>query len=128
MKLTVEQINEAIKNLTETEKDQVSDGYHTIKELYDHRIRLFIEYLKLRYKSDKHFKISSEIWKSLSHSDGSKYEGWFILGIYKEKGFQISYHLPINYWEECYFADTLEQAPEFDGHTSEQVLERLKSL
>ena len=31
-------------------------------------------------------------------------------------------------WEETNFAKTLDKAPEFDGHTPADVLERIKSL
>ena len=51
------------------------------------------------------------------------------MGIFKEKGKQITYHLPEKYWEEVSdFASVLEKAPEFDGHTPEDVLERLNKL
>lgn len=50
------------------------------------------------------------------------------MGINKDKGEQITYHLPIKYWEECSFAPILEKAPEWDGHTPADVLNRLKSL
>ena len=46
----------------------------------------------------------------------------------KEKGKQITYHIPLDRWDECEFAETLDKAPEFDGHTSQDVLERLKDL
>ena len=51
------------------------------------------------------------------------------MGIGKEKGKQITYHLPARYWHEvCEFAEILEKAPEWDGHTSDDVLKRLASL
>lgn len=40
----------------------------------------------------------------------------------------ISYHLPLSKWDECAFANEFEKAPEWDGHTSNDVLERLKQL
>lgn len=58
----------------------------------------------------------------------SKYYGWFILGINREKGKQISYHVPLKRWKETDFAQTLDKAPKFDGHTSQDVLNRLKTL
>lgn len=50
------------------------------------------------------------------------------MGIGSVKGEQITYHIPIERWKETDFARTINQAPEFDGHTSEDVLERLKDL
>ena len=66
------------------------------------------------------------VWRSKAHSDGSVWDGWFVLGIFKETGRQITYHLPMSKWEECNFADTLDKAPVWDGHSPEDVLERLK--
>lgn len=103
---------------------QVSDGYHTIEELYDHRITLFIALC--RVYADTHYPIKT--WRSKLHSDSTSINGWFIMGIGKEEGKQISYHLPVARWDETDFAETLDRAPEWDGHTSTDVLNRLKAL
>ncbi len=105
------------------------DGYHTFDELYEHRITLFIalcRYLSVKgvFKNPPHL----QSWRSTFHSDGTEWRGWFILGIGKKKGEQITYHLPESKWSETDFAETLPHAPEFDGHTSEDVLQRLKRL
>lgn len=112
--------------ITGGDEMQVSDGFHTMDELYDHRITLFIALL--RYIATSISASFDECWRSKLHSDGSSFEGWFILGIYKEKGKQITYHLPLDRWDETEFAQTLDKAPEFDGHTAADVLERLKKL
>lgn len=104
------------------------DGYHTFDELYEHRIRLWITLCRYFIQGKASYD-SRNVWMSKLHSDGSSFDGWFIMGIAKEKGNQITYHLPIKYWEECEkTAEVLEQAPEFDGHTSDDVLERIKKL
>lgn len=97
----------------------ISDGYHTFDELYEHRIILYIALCK---------SMPSRVWRSKLHSDGSKYEGWFILGINKKKGSQITYHIPLSYWEDTNFSETLDCAPEWDCHTSKDVLFRLRQL
>lgn len=103
---------------------QITDGYHTFEELYTHRIELYVALCKI-IKGN----FSVPVWASTKHSDGSSYDNWFILGIYKDKGRQITYHLPSNYWSEvCEFAEILEQAPEFDGHSSADVIDRIKKL
>lgn len=112
---------------------QVSDGYHTIADLYDHRITLFIALCRYVKRIDYPFRLSGQsarrVWRSKTHSDGkSAYEGWFLMGIGSEKGKQISYHLPLSRWDETDFAMTLDIAPEWDGHTSQDVLNRLKTL
>lgn len=105
---------------------KVSDGYHTIAELYDHRITLFIAICRL---ADELFNTTNRTWRSKFHSDGNPaYEGWYIMGIGLKKGEQISYHIPLSRWDETNFAATLDKAPEWDGHTSADVLERLKTL
>lgn len=106
----------------------VSDGYHTFGELYDHRIALF--QLACRYIADNDtlYGGSKSVWKSKFHSDGSTFEGWFVMGINYKPGEQVTYHLPISEWGNCWYAVELEKAPEFDGHTSADVLKRLREL
>ena len=55
------------------------------------------------------------------------FHGWFIVGIREESGRQITYHLPERFWPEATsIARVLERAPVWDGHTSADVLVRLK--
>lgn len=107
------------------EEMQVSDGYHTMDELYEHRIVLFIALCKQIEEVDENTIGPNRVWRSKLHSDGSEYEGWFIMGINIEKGSQISYHLPMRVWNITNFADTLDKAPEWDKHSSTDVLYRL---
>ena len=112
------------------ERMQVSDGSHTMDELYEHRYMLFIALCRYVYYHD--VKISGankSIWKTHMHSDGNPaYDGYFLLGINKEKGTQISYHLPNKFYDGIDFAEVLDKAPEWDGHTSGDVLFRLTNL
>lgn len=110
----------------EGEDLEVSDGYHTFDELYEHRIELWITVCRLNYNDPQYQNTS--VWRSKLHSDGSSFDGWFILGITKPNGQQLSYHLPMDRWGDTEFAPTIEKAPDFDGHTSQDVLERLKTL
>lgn len=103
--------------------DLVSDGYHTFGELYDHRITLYIALCKIISATDV-----TNVWRSRKHSDGSVWDNWFILGINVEKGKQMTYHIPETRWTEVEFAVTLNKAPEYDGHTAEDVLKRLKMI
>lgn len=96
---------------------EVSDGYHTFNELYEHRNRLFLLVMEsFAYRS----------WISKLHSDGSKLEGWFLAGMDLRTG-TITYHLPDYLWDLAVQtkAEVLERAPEWDGHTSSDVLERI---
>lgn len=114
----------------EGETLEVSDGYHTFDELYDHRITLYIALCRTLNQLDRlpggpRF----DVWRSKRHGDGELCFGTgtqYVLGIYKQPGKQITYHIPIERWNETDFAETLDRAPEWDGHTSDEVLARLK--
>ena len=133
-----------IIQLSEIPTNMISDGYHTFGELYEHRITNFIALCRMidatypnvmlvsQIEPDtiKRVDIGNPIWRSLKHSDGELAFGgtWFVLGINKEAGKQITYHLPIDKWDDCSFANDLEIAPEWDSHMSSDVLERLAKL
>lgn len=106
----------------------VSDGFHTFDELYGHRIALFIALCKaLRTEQAPRY----HTWRSKRHSNGEICFGTgtqYVLGLGSEPGKQITYHIPIERWDETEFAETLEKAPEWDGHSSFDVLERLALL
>ena len=122
--LTTGELNYLIKN-NGIDTNGISDGYHTFGELYAHRIELWIAFLKSLAPTANPDEI---VWRSKANDKGEVWEGWFLLGRSYTPGKQISYHLPIDRWEECDFAEELEQAPPFDGHTSNDVLERLKNI
>ena len=115
----------------------VSDGYHTMEELYEHRIRLYLALVKIYDNYITPLSCEVACWKSKLHDDGSSYEGWFLLGMTVVKPdpkfgpdvtkFDISYHIPMKYW---HLANVMElaKAPPYDGYTSNDVLERLFRL
>lgn len=106
----------------------VSDGYHTFNELYEHRITLYIALCKKIMKEDVDKNtLDNYVWKSKLHADGSEFEGWFILGIGQNAGKQITYHLPLKKWDDI-DCDIVDKAPEWDKHTPEDVLRRIKNL
>ena len=101
------------------EPGQVSDGFHTFDELYDHRCVLFAILIS-------NLRVTTT-WKSRLHSDGSSWPGWFIAGLEIEPGKQITYHLPEKYWDICN-VEQFDRAPEWDGHSSADVLSRIIAL
>lgn len=119
---TIEQVVNRIIGVCD--KKKISDGYHTFGELYDHRNMLFIALCKALAFGESLLPI----WRAKKHSDGSSYDGLFVLGIGEKPGQQITYHVSTKYWEVCDFAYTPDRAPEYDGHTSEDVLVRLLTL
>ncbi len=100
----------------ECDVGNVSDGFHTFNELYSHRCTLFAALMKA------HKDIS---WKSKLHSDGTMFDDWFIAGMNLPTG-MITYHLPLDhFWSKLDDINELEYAPEWDGHTSDDVINRL---
>lgn len=100
-----------------------SDGYHTFDELYEHRHALFLALCR-RIAGQR----PDRVWRSTLHYDGTSFTSWFVMGIDRLPGEQITYHLPMYLWDETNFATTLERAPEWDGHTPTDVVVRLKRI
>lgn len=105
----------------------ISDGYHTFNELYEHRIALFKALSRAIMDMGEAATVSRLVWKTKTYFNGSPVQdGWFLAGIGDIGDLQISYHIPISEWD-TWPAD-IEHAPEFDGHTSADVLKRLGEL
>lgn len=89
--------------------ENTSDGYHTFRELYDHRIALFIALMR------SHPTIS---WVSPTADPN-----WLLGGMNLPTG-TISYHMPASVWPLRGIL-TLETLPPWDGHTPADVVDRL---
>lgn len=106
------------------DKGLISDGYHTFNELYEFRkvynAALFNEW---------HNQGKYEVHKSYKHSDGELAfgGGWFIVVAILPTG-QISNHYESKDWDLFKVKEVDKAIYDFDGHTSEDVLTRLKSL
>ena len=76
--------------MNEDKMGEVSDGYHTFDELYEHRHSLMLALMRcLPYCS----------WFSRCHDDGSSFDGWFICGIdLPRANGTVTYHLPERLW------------------------------
>ena len=103
-------------NLTDL-PGHASDGHHTFDELYLHRAVLFSVILAAYPERG---------WKSWEHDDGTMHDGMFIVGIKTPQG-QATYHYKADMWD-LFDVKEVEKAPEFDGHTPDDVLDRLLSL
>ena len=97
---------------------ETSDGYHTFNELYHHRAVLFSVIVKA---------FQEKAWKARLHHDGTMYDGMFIVGIDTPEG-QASYHYDIDPYWDMFECKELERAPEWDGHTPSQAIERIGKL
>lgn len=83
--LEVEKVNRRIQqSLPEEQKELVSDGYHTFKELYAHRVALFVALCNAIYDRNLNWNNNKDVqsvyqenefpWKSLKHADGTMYD------------------------------------------------------
>lgn len=110
----------------------ISDGFHTFGELYEFRLALTVALFKQIARDKTHRGQPNPTWRSKLHSDGTMFDGFFIVGMdtWTNEGElrQITFHYTIEAWDLFDFAEVLEKAPEWDGHTSKDVLERLKAL
>ena len=117
------EINELVKNDFSVEK--LSDGFHSFEELYQFRISynaaLFNEWHLQNNKYGVH--------KSIRHFDGEMCfgGGWFVVCASLPSG-QITNHYKIKFWDFFQIPEERNCLLEFDGHTSADVLERLKAL
>lgn len=113
------------------EADSVSDGHHTMSELYNHRHALFCALCKIYDNYITPFNTRVHCWKSRLHADGTMFEGWFIAGMtitqFDTSVKYVTYHLPIEWWDKFKIIE-MKKAPEWDGHTSNDVLARLMEL
>jgi hypothetical protein len=119
----VKKINVQIATLNNTEG--ISDGFHTFKELYDIRLAynsvLFNEWAA-QNKYDVH--------KSKKHNDGLypfDDPNWFIVVAVLPTG-QISNHYTMEHWDKFNCVEEPTAKYPFDGHTTQDVIDRLISL
>lgn len=130
-----------INNLVQDSKftGQVSDGYHTFEELYEFRkiynaalFNLWADAPVLReHKDDPNENLAAkhDVHKSWKHYDGELCfgGGWFIVVAMLPTG-QISNHYEAKDWDLFKIPETECAKYPFDGHTAQDVLERLKQL
>lgn len=108
------------------------DEYHSMHELYEHRMALNIalfNYMHMTHASILGVKVANEnpiAMKSKLHADGTMFEGYFIVMAITPEG-QISYHYNLKHWDK-FNIPVVERTPVWDGHTSFQVMERLMKL
>ena len=132
--------------------NELSDGYHTYDELYEFRKMynavLFNEWAINYYEVLKdyegidvetlHFEIQNflniiepkyNVHKSWKHHDGELCfgGGWFIVSAMLPTGL-ISNHYKVEDWDLFKVPEVEKALYEFDGHTSQDVLHRLKNL
>ncbi len=144
--ITTEEINKAIID-KEIDPNLINDGYHTFKELYEFRkvynAALFNEwatnYIQVTevkkkgedfvYKKLEPTEVRYNVHKSWKHFDGELCfgGGWFIVVAVLPTG-QISNHYKAEDWDLFKIPEVEKALFEFDGHTPQDVINRLKAL
>jgi len=122
--LRVNKINEMIMKYkldSNFSSKEISDGHHTFRELYHHRIVMFATICNL---------FSDISWKSKKHYDEENdpmYNGSFIVGINTPDG-MATYHIKLEYWD-MFNIPEIDRAPKYDGeYSSDDVIKRIYSL
>ncbi len=98
----------------------ISDGYHTFEDYINMRNRYFMALCETYYDLS---------WKSRNHFDEKNdpmFGGDFIAGINTPTGV-IAQHIKLKYWDELNVKE-VDNAPQYDGYTEEDVEHRVKSL
>lgn len=141
------------KGIMETPSDLrglYSDGFHTFDELYEVRMvlnaTLFNEWANLnptKYECKTEFSTVKfeydpvidgntpkyNVHKSKRHFSGEECfgGGWFIVCANLPSG-QISFHYEIKYWDLFKIPEFDKAQLPFDGHTTQDVINRLKEI
>lgn len=90
---------------------QVSDGYHTMDELYDHRralnIALFNTLNELYGRSGMYMFVP-KVFKAKNHHPDcdSMFEGYFVVFAVGRDGQWTSYHYELKYWDHFKIRET----------------------
>ncbi|MCH5167566.1 MAG: hypothetical protein J1F35_06685 [Erysipelotrichales bacterium] len=104
--------------ISEDEWENIDDGYHSFKELYEYRKLYNAAFFNLLPKDI--------VLKSKRHSDGEECfgGGWFIVQAELPTG-QISNHYEMKDWD-LFKIPEKEFANEWDGHSPEDVANRIR--
>ena len=112
--------------------NELSDGYHTYDELYEFR-KMYNAVLFNEWASQEGWNGQMppkyNVHKSWKHNDGELCfgGGWFIVSAMLPTGL-ISNHYKAEDWGLFKVPEVEKALYEFDGHTPQDVLIRLKSL
>lgn len=106
--------NNKIESKVITDLNQLNDGYHTMEELYYHRMMLFAVICNQN---------KDLAWKSWKHYDGTMYEDYFIVGITTPLG-DYTYHYHKDYWG-FFNVRELDKGKSWDGHQPKDIIRLL---
>lgn len=119
MKNIINRIIKIAKKFGWLHTKDISDGYHTIGELYEHRMVLTAALFNTWH--EYHPITCTKSWK---HNDGSMFDGMFVVCAESKDFGQISYHYNAEFWD-MFEIEEVEFSPKWDRHTADDVVERL---
>lgn len=106
--------------------DEITDGFHTFGELYEHRRALVAVLCRILCEGE----LRSETWRSKAHHPDDTepmFEGRFIVGIELPTG-TIRYHFGLKHWDDFAAVPEVKHAPEWDGAGPPETVKRLLEL
>lgn len=92
----------------------LKDDFHTMSELYFHRMVLFVTICGLAVKQ------GNKVWRSKLHADGTMFPDFFIVGVTTPMG-DYSYHYQLKYWDYFSMAEEISHAPVWNGQKAEDL-------
>lgn len=97
----------------------VSDGSHSFRYHFRVRSLLFIKLASF---------CPEMCWKSKHNEDGTLIRDgkMFLAGLRAPSG-DVSFHFPVEYWNQLSMIETKGKAPSWDGHTAMDVCDRLEA-
>lgn len=131
-------IDHGKKEYPRFEENKLSDGYHSFEELYEFRLvlqaLLFNEWanIGLTEQINPTKPNPYDVHKSWRHHDGEEcFAGgkhkWFIVVAITPSG-QVTNHYKAKDWSKFKVPAVIKAKYEFDGHTPQDVLIRLKEM
>lgn len=111
----------------------IGDGYHSLGELYDMRLALCVALFRVYDSYITPLGTRVKCWKSRFHSDGTMFPDYFIVGMtippldITKPIEQISFHYKLEHWDKFNLV-VLPRSPDWNNHTSKDVVERLLKL
>jgi hypothetical protein len=133
--------------LLKDERGEISDGFHSFNELYEFRklynALLFNEWARqitteTAFRKDARGRTKQivvaesnkyDVHKSIRHNNGELCfgGGWFVVIAILPSG-QITNHYEMKDWDLFKIPEVEKAKYEFDGHTSQDVVERMLNL
>lgn len=109
----------------DVENSEVTDSYHTMQELYNMRLALCVNLFNAMSLTDEGRIMGQPfVVKSKLHNDGTMFPGYFIIAAFLDNR-QISFHYELKHWDKFQIPEVERVTWEYDGHTSQDVIERL---